>query len=134
MTMEEAERYAGWIQRGFPHMKMEPRLYIRALVHYDAALVESAILDAIESEWKHLPKVAEVTEVLQRAKLRHPSTVHCETCDGDRLVRVGKGTATGDGEYAPCPDCHPMSGKNYLSYSSDLQPLDPAKVREMSKA
>ena len=132
MTIEEAQTYAGWIQQAFPHMKMTPKLYTRMLVHYDSALASKAILDAITDEWKHLPKVSEVSEVLQRAKKSSPTVVSCETCDGHRLVVVGGG-------YAPCPDCHPMSGEDYLRSGEsvyymtqrDERPLDPAKVREL---
>jgi hypothetical protein len=66
----------------------------------------------------------------------------CETCEGDGMVCVGSGTETGDGEYAPCPDCHQLSGtdyflagkgKNYRATGMNAQPLDPAKVRELMK-
>ena len=100
MTIEEAERFASWIQRAFPYMQMEPKLYVRALVHYDGEIAQTAILKAITNEWKMLPKVAEVVEVLKSSS-PPPQTRACETCSGDRLVETGEG-------YALCPACHPL--------------------------
>ena len=140
MTIEEATKYAGWIQQAFPHMKMEARLYVRALVHYDAQVAQTAILDAITHEWQMLPKVAEVVAVVKSST--PSSRTDCPTCSGDRMVHVGISKAGMD-EYAPCPDCNPVSGTDYFmgghnmsvrSYSTKDHPLhalDPARVRAM---
>lgn len=131
MTIEEATAVAGWIQKAFPHMKMTPRLYVRALVHYDVTTSREAILAAISNQWTRMPNVNEVVKVVRAAA---PSSSNCETCSGDRLVHVG------GFDYAPCPDCHPLSGtdyylageaKNYRATTMNAQALDPAKVREL---
>jgi hypothetical protein len=146
MTIEEATQYAGWIQQAFPHLKMEPRLYIRALVHYDASIASRAILDAITYEWKMLPKVAEVVEVVRRA-IPPPLPVQCETCNGHRLVVVAtrlqeqtfwmkeRGITPSDDpyeEWAACPDCNTAADASYHRFDgTKFVPPDPAKVREM---
>jgi hypothetical protein len=66
VTVEEATTYVGWIQKAFPHMTMEPKLYVRALVHYDAEVSKRAILDAITNDWTYMPKVAEVVGAIKR--------------------------------------------------------------------
>jgi len=136
MTITEATTIAGWIQKAFPHMQMTPQLYVRALVHYDYEVASEAVLSAITSDWKMLPKVAEVVAVVRETT--PPKNPQCETCANDRMVWVS------ETEVAPCPDCHPLSGEDYFMagkgknvrahVKDNMRAVDPAWVRDRMSA
>lgn len=54
----------------------------------------------------------------------------CLTCGDDHIVSVGA-DANGYELTAPCPDCNTQANATYWAQRRKIEPLDPAKTREM---
>ena len=54
----------------------------------------------------------------------------CTTCGDDHVVIVGQ-DANGHDLSAPCPDCNPHANATFWVERRKVEPMDPAKTREM---
>jgi rubrerythrin len=70
------------------------------------------------------------TEGKKRAATNQHAKRGCQTCGDDHIVSVGT-DATGNELTAPCPDCNPTANATYWSNRRKIEPMDPAKTREM---
>jgi len=92
---------------------------------------------ALTGNWSTILTLAEQ----QREKLkeqeqakRRETNAHakkgCQTCGDDHMVQVGF-DADGYELVAPCPDCNTNSDATYWVDRRKIEPMDPAKTREM---
>jgi rubrerythrin len=70
------------------------------------------------------------TEGKKRVATNQHAKHGCATCGDDHVVVVGT-NAEGHDLTAPCPDCNPHANATYWAQRRKIEPLDPAKVREM---
>lgn len=88
----------------------------------------ASILDAAEQT------TARKKELMRESANRKGANQHvrrgCLTCGDDHFVTVGY-SAEGYELVAPCPDCNTNSDATYWVDRRKVEPMDPAKTREM---
>jgi rubrerythrin len=92
---------------------------------------------ALTGNWGSVLALAETAREQARQKQteqRRVTNAHakrgCQTCGDDHFVSVGY-DADGNEQTAPCPDCNTNSDATYWVNRRKVEPMDPAKTREM---
>lgn len=86
----------------------------------------STILNALEAQQARTQE----TERERRRETNAHAKSGCTTCGDDHVVVVGA-DANGYDLTAPCPDCNPHANATYWSERRKIEPMDPAKTKEM---
>lgn len=114
-------------------MMIHERASAWAVVYPDIPLTPQSLT----GNWSSIIQAAEQThEQLKRREVekRKVTNAHarrgCTTCGDDHFVSVGF-DANGYEQTAPCPDCGPSGDASYWVQRRKIEPMDPAKTREM---
>lgn len=92
---------------------------------------------ALTTNWSTILAAAEQAHAQAKQKQsekRRETNAHarrgCKTCSDDHFVTVGYDDK-GYEQVAPCPDCGPTGDASYWVQRRKIEPMDPAKTREM---
>jgi predicted nucleic acid-binding Zn-ribbon protein len=92
---------------------------------------------SLTGHWSSILPAAEQVRQRQqetKAQQRRETNAHvkrgCPTCGDDHFVSVGY-DSSGNELTAPCPDCNTNSDATYWVDRRKIEPMDPAKTREM---
>src|SRR4029077_5208727 len=120
VSMMIHERAAAW-----HHVYPEATLTPQALTgHWSSIIGESERITELHR------RQAEEKVASQRRETNAHARRGCQTCGDDHFVSVGT-DADGYELTAPCPDCGPTGDASYWGQRGKIEPLDPAKTREM---
>jgi hypothetical protein len=118
VSMMICERATAW-----RHVYPEATLTPQALTgHWSSIIGESERITELQRE--------QAKEKERRRETNAHAKRGCQTCGDDHFVSVG----TDENGYelaAPCPDCGPKGNASYWVQRRKIEPMDPAKTREM---